>query len=144
MKGFVKVRPIKEFIVSYPDPDSIRSVDQYPDSESGSGSGSRKEKITHKNRKKLGSFVLLSAGCSLFRAEGYSCSLDVFYGALGISNLQFLIKKNIGLIFFSCKFLSKFLVIKILDPDLIWIRIGIQPKMLDPDSMNPDPKHIWN
>ena len=26
-----------------------------------------------------------------------------------------------------------------LDPD--WIRIDIQPKMLDPDQMNTDPKH---
>ncbi len=36
---------------------------------------------------------------------------------------------------------GNFLVIKTLDPD--WIRIGIQPKMMDPDleSMNPDPKH---
>jgi hypothetical protein len=35
------------------------------------------------------------------------------------------------------------LVIKILDPDWIWIRIGtgIQPKMLDPDQMITDPKH---
>ncbi len=28
---------------------------------------------------------------------------------------------------------------KTLDPD--WILIGIQPKMLDPDQMNTDPKH---
>jgi hypothetical protein len=35
-----------------------------------------------------------SAGCSLLRAEGFSCSLDVVYGGLGISKLpQFLIKK---------------------------------------------------
>jgi hypothetical protein len=27
------------------------------------------------------------------RAEGFSCSLGVLYGGLGISNLQFLIKK---------------------------------------------------
>jgi hypothetical protein len=31
------------------------------------------------------------------------------------------------------------LVIKPVDPD--WIRIGILPKMLDPDQLNPDPKH---
>jgi arginyl-tRNA synthetase len=30
------------------------------------------------------------------------------------------------------------LVIKALDPD--WIRIGIQPKMLDPDELNADPQ----
>ncbi len=34
-------------------------------------------------------------------------------------------------------------VIKIRDPDWIWIRIGIQPNMLDSDldQMNTDPKH---
>jgi hypothetical protein len=34
-----------------------------------------------------------SSGCSLLRAEGFSCSLGVLYGGLGISKLQFLIKK---------------------------------------------------
>ncbi len=34
-----------------------------------------------------------SAGCSLLRAEGFSCSLGVLYGSLGISKWQFLIKK---------------------------------------------------
>jgi hypothetical protein len=28
-----------------------------------------------------------------------------------------------------------------MDPDWIWIGIGFQPKMLDPDQMNTDPKH---
>jgi hypothetical protein len=32
------------------------------------------------------------------------------------------------------------LVIKALDPDWILIRIGIQPKMLDPDEINADPQ----
>jgi hypothetical protein len=72
-----------------------------------------------------------SAGCSLLRAEGFSFSLKVLYGGLRISKLQFDIKKYIN--FFQ------FLAIKTLDPD--WIRIGIHPKMLDPDSMNTDPKH---
>ncbi len=31
---------------------------------------------------------------SVLRAEGFSCSLDVLYGGLGISKLQFLIKKK--------------------------------------------------
>ncbi len=61
------------------DPDSIRSVD--PDLESGSGS--RRAKMTQKNR---------SAGCSLLRAVGFSWSLDVLYGGLGISKVQFLIQ----------------------------------------------------
>ncbi len=46
VKGFVKVRPIKEFRVSYPDPDSIRSVDRDPDSESGSRSRREKNRPT--------------------------------------------------------------------------------------------------
>jgi hypothetical protein len=42
--------------------------------------------------------------------------------------------------FFSAVIFFQFLVIKALDPD--WIRIGIQPKMLDPDpdEMNADPQ----
>jgi hypothetical protein len=73
-------------------------------------------------------------------AEGFSCSLGVLYEGLGISKLQFLIKKNRKKNF-SCNFFAIFLTSK------PWsrIRIGIQPKMLDPDpdpeSINPDPKH---
>jgi hypothetical protein len=37
--------------------------------------------------------MLLSTECSLLRAEGFSCSFGVLYGGLGISKLQFLIKK---------------------------------------------------
>jgi hypothetical protein len=37
--------------------------------------------------------MFLSAGCSLLRAEGFSCSLGVLYEDLGISKLHFLIKK---------------------------------------------------
>jgi hypothetical protein len=40
--------------------------------------------------------------------------------------------------------MPRFLVIKALDPDWIWIRIriGVHPKMLDPDpdEMNTDPQ----
>jgi hypothetical protein len=46
-----------------------------------------------KNRKKSRIFMFLSTGCSLLRAEGFSCSLGVLYGGLGISKLQSLIKK---------------------------------------------------
>ncbi len=37
--------------------------------------------------------MFLSTGCSLLRAEGFSCSLGILYGGLGISKLQFFIKK---------------------------------------------------
>jgi hypothetical protein len=71
------------------------------------------------------------------RAEGFSCSLDVLYGGLEISKLQFFIKKNF-ILFFSCNFFPIFWSSK----PWIRIRIGIQPRMLDPD-----PKHclseIW-
>ncbi len=46
-----------------------------------------------KIRKKDRIFIFWSAGCSLLRAEGFSCSLGVLYGGLGIIKLQFLIKK---------------------------------------------------
>jgi hypothetical protein len=54
--------------------------------------------------------------------------------------LHFLIKKCFFLFLSEVNFFQ-FFVIKTLDPN--WIRIGIQPKMLDPDpyQMNTDPKH---
>ena len=64
-------------------------------------SGSRRAKITHTNRKKLIYSIFWSAGCSFFRAEGFSCSLEVFYEGLGISKLQFMIKNRYEKIF-SC------------------------------------------
>jgi hypothetical protein len=60
--------------------------------------------------------MFLSTGCSLLRAEGVSCSLGILYGGLGISKLQFLIKKIEikfpAIIFFSI------LGHQTLDPDL--------------------------
>jgi hypothetical protein len=53
----------------------------------------------------------------LLSAEGFSCSLDVHYEDLGISNLQFLMKKKRICKKFLLYFL-KFLVIqKTLGPD---------------------------
>ena len=83
------------------DPDSIRSVDLYPDPDSESGSGPRREKITHKKEEEK-NFMFSSAWCSLVRAEGFFCSFDVLYGRLGIGKLQFLVKKILN-IFSSCK-----------------------------------------
>jgi hypothetical protein len=40
-------------------------------------------------------FIFCSAGCSILRAEGFSCSLDVRYGGPGISKLQFFVQKRI-------------------------------------------------
>jgi hypothetical protein len=71
-------------------------LDPDPDPHSNCGSGSRRAKMTHKNRKKVQNFHVLkcwNAGGSLLRAEGLSCSLGVLYGGLGISKWQFLIKK---------------------------------------------------
>ncbi len=66
------------------------------------------------------------------RAEGFFCKLDVLYGGLGIGKLY--PKKN--LIFFSAVIFFNFWSLK------PWIRIGIQPKMVDPDpdEMNADPQ----
>ncbi len=70
-----------------------------------------------------------SPGCSLLWAEGFSCSMDVLYRDLGISKLQFLIKKdNI----FSCCIFFNFLE---LEQDSLDI--------LDPDSINTDPQHCF-
>ncbi len=49
-----------------------------------SGSGSRRAKMIHKNRKKFGNFMFWSAGCSFLRAKGSFCSLNVLCGGLGI------------------------------------------------------------
>ncbi len=51
--------------------------------------------MTHKNRNTVSTefSCVWSAGCSLLRAKGFSCSLGVIYGGLGISKWQFLIKK---------------------------------------------------
>ncbi len=57
------------------------------------GSGSRRAKMTHKKRRKWRNFLFWIAGCSLLRAEGFSCSLGVLYRSLGISKLQFLFNK---------------------------------------------------
>ena len=71
----------------------VRIPGSDPHSKYGSGSGFRRTKMTHKNRKKSRIFMFLSTGCSLLRSEGFSCSLCVLYGGLGINKLQFLIKK---------------------------------------------------
>jgi hypothetical protein len=68
-------------------------LDPDPVPHSNCGSGSRRAKMTNKNRKKAGIFMFLSTGCSLLRAEGFSWSLGVLYGGLGLIKLQFLIKK---------------------------------------------------
>ncbi len=75
------------------------------------------------------------------RAEGFSCSMDVLYGGLGISRLQFFLSTNYGIkfFFFAEKFVQ-FLGHK--NPGSGSVP-GIQPKMLDLDPvlMNVDPKH---
>ncbi len=85
-------------------------------------------KWPHKNRKMLIYFIFWSAGCSLMRDEGFSCSLDVLYGGPGISKLQFFYQKMIYFI----------------QPYFFQI-FGHQTQDLDPvpgsNSVNPDPQH---
>ncbi len=77
---------------------------------SESGSGYRRAKMTHKNRKKVRNFMLWSAGCSLLRVEGFSCSLDVLYGGLRIRLGKIAIfDQKISKQFFRCNFF-KFLI----------------------------------
>ncbi len=66
------------------DPHLFELLDPDPEPHSNSGSGSRRTKMTHKNRKKSRIFMFLSTGCSLLKAEGFSCSLGVLYVGLGI------------------------------------------------------------
>jgi hypothetical protein len=65
--------------------------------------------------------MFFSTGCSLLRTEGFSCSLGVLYGGLGISKLQFLIKKIEikipAIIFFQFKVLKPWIRIRDLDPE---------------------------
>ncbi len=56
------------------DPDSIRSVD--PDLGG--------KKITRIKYNFFRNFTFRNAGCSILRAEGFFCNLDVLYGGLGI------------------------------------------------------------
>jgi len=89
--------------------------------------------MTHKNRKKYRIFMFLSTGCSLLRAEGFSCSLGVLYGGLGISKFQFLIKK------IEIKFPTKIFFFNFRSSNPIRIRNPYPEsgsairKMLDPD-----------
>ncbi len=95
----------------------------------GSRPGSKRAKMAQKNRKQLIHFMVWSAGCSLLRAEGLSCSLEVLHGG------QF--------------FFLQFLVIKTLDP---YPNLEPDPYpdpypdsliMLDSDSY-PDPQHWFH
>jgi hypothetical protein len=73
-----------------------------------------------------------SAGCPIFKDEGFSCSMDVVWGGLVIRKLQVLIKEtiqNCQLYFFPNFWSWK---LKTLDPD--------------PDSLqmlDPDPQHCF-
>jgi hypothetical protein len=92
-----------------------------------------------------------SAGCSLLRTEGFSCSLCVLYGGLRISKLQFSIKKILNI--YRCNFFQ-FLVIKTLDSDWIrirfrnyekcWIRVRIRISVADPDPGKVKNQKVFN
>ncbi len=79
------------------------SLNTDPDSQSGSGS--KREKMTHKIRRKSIRFIFWSDGCSFLRNEGFCCSLDILYEILGISKLQFFTKRiHVSPVFFSSIF----------------------------------------
>jgi hypothetical protein len=54
---------------------------------SGSGSGSRRAKMTHNSRNFCLKFMFSSIGWLLLRAEGFFCNLEVLYGGLVIGKL---------------------------------------------------------
>ncbi len=85
--------------------------------------------MTHKKRKKLKKKKKKNAGCSLLRAEGISCSFDVLYLVLERSKLQIFIPKNI-------KFSFQLYISPIFGHE--------NPKMPDPESMNPDSKQWYD
>ncbi len=79
------------------------------------------QKWPTKNRKKLRNFMVWNAGCSLFKTEGFFCSLNVLYGGLEISKIAIFfyqknIIKNFHLYIFYNFWSSK-----------PWIRIGQDP-----------------
>ncbi len=78
------------------------------------GSGSRRANDPQKY-KKSPEFMFWSTGCALLRAEGFSCSLGVLYGCLGISKLQ-LWSKKIEIKFPAINFIFIFCH-QTLDPD---------------------------
>ncbi len=81
-----------------------------------------------KLRKVMKFHVFWSAGCSILRAESFSCSLDVHHGGLGMNVLYFLIKKNKNffqlVIFYN--FCSSNPLIWIRIDQICWIRIRIE------------------
>ncbi len=76
--------------------------------------------------------MIWSAGCSLLRADGFTCSLAALYWGLGINKKKFLIKK-IKIKFPAVNFFP-ILGHQTLDPD----PDPKLEKMLDPDPY-PDP-----
>jgi hypothetical protein len=95
-------------------------------------------------KKQLINFIFGSAGRSLLRAEGFSCSLETRYEGIGISKLLFLIKKRR-----KKSAAAFFFFIKTLDPDPDWEPVpdwdSFQDWEPDPDSLEMlDPQHWTN
>ncbi len=82
--------------------------------------------------------------CSLLRAEGFSCNLDVLYGGLGIRKFQFLNKRMSICLAVN---VFQFFVINTLalDPDTYpdphWPKCWIQIRIWIHTETNADPKH---
>ncbi len=129
-----------------------------------SGSGSRPKwppKIKERN------FMFWIAACSLLKAEGFSCSVDVLYGDPAMSLLKFLIKNIVNnfLAGSFCHFWSSkaWIQIRIGIQIQCWIWMQIRNqwsrirntaeiypiylhtiiKEFDPESKNPDPQPCW-
>ncbi len=106
-------------------------LDSDPDFHWECGPGSRWAKMTHK-KEKCRNVFFQSAGCSLMRAGGFSCCLDVLHGSLGINILNFFFFNNLD--FFCCFSCHQIQIRSTLLIDLkYWIRIRI--------AKNADPKN---
>ncbi len=88
-------RKITSVVDLDPDSDSVGSLDPGSDSRSGS----KRVNMAQKNRIQLINFIFWSAGCSLLRAEDFSCSVDVLYGGPIFQFLIYKKKKDLSCIF---------------------------------------------
>ncbi len=114
-----------------PDPHLFELVDSDPDP------GGQKWPTNIEKSKEFSCFKVLDV--LFLRAAGFSCSLCVFYGGLGITKLQFFIQK-ISNFFFSCNFFQFSIKTQDseLDPDpQLWKMLD---PYLDPHKINADPQ----
>ncbi len=123
------------------DTDTIGSVDTDPDSEYGSGSATRRAKMTHKNWKKLRSFMFFSAGCSLLRADWilnqfFEIPLSLSASFISFRKSPFKSLTIWGQLFMMTTVSVGFTlpVVSVLDPDSDELKLGIRNTVTNPEK----------